>query len=125
MQNGIAKEYEVQCWRVGAETDPYTTLKNAFTEGPLNFTGYTSSVIDEGLETLRTTIDIDERKAAVEAISLDIAENVPNVYTGYTLTDVAVRDVVKNVDGWTFPDDSPGNGVPGATTMWGHVWTTE
>jgi peptide/nickel transport system substrate-binding protein len=36
-----------------------------------------------------------------------------------------VRDVVKNIDGWTFPDDSKGDGVPGATTMWGEVWTTE
>ena len=125
VQNGIAKDYEVQCWRVGAETDPYTTLKNAFTEGPLNFTGYTSPEIDEGLDTLRTTTDLEARKAAVEAIGMDIAENVPNLFTGYTLTDVAVRDVVKNVDGWTFPDESEGDGVPGATTAWGEVWTTE
>jgi peptide/nickel transport system substrate-binding protein len=125
VQNGIAKDYEVQCWRVGSETDPYTTLRDAFTEGPLNFTGYTSSVIDENLTTLRSTTDIEERKAAVEAIGMDIAENVPNLFTGYTLTDIAVRDVVKNVDGWTFPDESEGDGVPGATTMWGEVWTTE
>ena len=125
VQNGIAKDYEVQCWRVGSETDPYTTLRDAFTEGPLNFTGYTSPEIDEALVTLRSTTDIEERKAAVEQIGLDIAENVPNLFTGYTLTDVAVRDVVKNVDGWTFPDDSKGDGVPGATTMWGEVWTTE
>ncbi|RBY74675.1 hypothetical protein DQ239_18925 [Blastococcus sp. TF02-09] len=125
VQNGISKEYEVQCWRVGDEQDPYVTLRNAFTEGPLNFTGYTSSAIDEGLETLRTTTDVAERQAAVEAIGMDIAENVPNLFTGYTLTDVAVRDVVKNVDGWTFPDEAEGDGVPGATTMWGEVWTTE
>jgi peptide/nickel transport system substrate-binding protein len=125
VQNGIAKDYDVQCWRVGAETDPYTTLKNAFTEGPLNFTGYTSSVIDDGLDTLRTTTDLEERKAAVEAIGLDVAENVPNLFTGYTLTDVAVRDTVKNVDGWEFPDGTKGDGVPGATTVWGEVWTTE
>ncbi|SDF19524.1 peptide/nickel transport system substrate-binding protein [Blastococcus aurantiacus] len=125
VQNGIAKDYEVQCWRVGAETDPYTTLKNAFTEGPLNFTGYTSPEIDEGLDTLRTTTDVEERKAAVEQISMDISENVPNLFTGYTLTDIAVRDVVKNVDGWTFPDGDEGDGVPGAQAMWGEVWTTE
>ena len=125
VQNGLAKDYDVQCFRVGSESDPYLTLKNAFTEGPLNFTGYTSAVIDEGLATLRTTTDIEERKAAVEAIGLDIAENVPNVFTGYTLTDLAVRDVVKNVDGWTFPDGTEGNGVPGGTSMWGFVWTTE
>ena len=125
VQNGITKNYDVQCWRVGAETDPYFTLKNNFTEGPLGVTGYTSAAIDEGLDTLRTTTDIEERKGAVEQIGLDIAENVPNLFTGYTLTDIAVRDVVKNVDGWTFPDDSPGDGVPGAQAMWVEVWTTE
>ncbi|MBJ7451871.1 MAG: hypothetical protein JHC71_07265, partial [Blastococcus sp.] len=125
IQNAIAKDYDVQCFRVSDESDPYYTLDEAFTEGPLNFTGYTSPVITEQLEALRTTTDLEERKAAVAAISLDISENVPNVFTGYTLTDVAVRDVVKNIDGWTFPDDTPGDGVPGAATMWGHVWTTE
>ncbi|SOC49792.1 peptide/nickel transport system substrate-binding protein [Blastococcus aggregatus] len=125
IQNGLAKDYEVQCWRVGDEADPYITLKNAFTPGPLNFTGYTSPTIDEGLETLRTTADLDERKAAVADISMDISENVPNVFTGYTLTDVAVQEAVKNVDGWEFPDGTKGDGVPGATTMWGFVWLAD
>jgi peptide/nickel transport system substrate-binding protein len=125
VQNGIAKDYEVQCWRFGEESDPYFTLKDAFTEGPLDFTGYTSPAIDAALETLRSTTDLQERKAAVEAVSLDVAENVPNLFTGYTLTDVAVQDTVKNVAGWEFPDGTEGDGVPGATTMWGHVWTTE
>ncbi|SDE59865.1 peptide/nickel transport system substrate-binding protein [Blastococcus fimeti] len=125
IQNGIAKDYEVQCWRVGEEGDPYNTLKDAFTPGPLNFTGYSSPAIDEGLETLRTTADLEARKAAVADISMDISENVPNLFTGYTLTDVAVRDAVKNVDGWEFPDGTAGDGVPGATTMWGFVWVTD
>ena len=93
--------------------------------GPLNFTGYTSDAINEGLDTLRTTTDLAERQGAVAQISMDISENLPNLFTGYTLTDVAVRDVVKNVDGWTFPDGSEGDGVPGAQAMWGFVWTTE
>jgi peptide/nickel transport system substrate-binding protein len=125
VQNGIAKDYEVQCWRFSDESDPYYTLKDAFTPGPLSFTGYTSPEIDQQLEALRTTTDIEERKAAVEAISLDVSENVPNLFTGYTLTDVAVQDPVKNVAGWTFPDGTAGDGVPSATTMWGYVWTTE
>ncbi len=126
IQNGLAKAYDVQCWRMSSERDPYFIFKEAFTEGPLNFTGYTSDVIDENLEILRTTTDQEERQAAVEAISLDISENVPNLFTGYTLTNIAVRDTVKNVDGWTFPDgETAGEGVPGATAMWGHVWTTE
>jgi peptide/nickel transport system substrate-binding protein len=125
VQNGIAKDYDVQCWRVGSEADPYVTLSQAFTPGPLNFTGYTSDTIDENLEILRTTTDLAERQAAVEEISLDIAENVPNLFTGYTLTDIAVQEQVKNVGGWEFPDGTAGDGVPGATAMWGHVWKAE
>ncbi len=81
-------------------------------------------MIDEQLEVLRSTTDLEERKDAVGTISMDIAENVPNLFTGYTLTDLAVQDEVKNVDGWEFPDGTPGDGVPGATAMWGHVWVT-
>ena len=124
VQNGIAKDYDVQCWRFSEESDPYFILKDAFTPGPLSFTGYTSPEIDAALQTLRSTTDLEERKSAVEEVSMDVSENVPNLFTGYTLTDVAVREEVKNVDGWEFPDGTPGDGVPGASTMWGHVWTT-
>jgi peptide/nickel transport system substrate-binding protein len=125
IQNAIARDYDVQCFRFSSEEDPYYILKDAFTPGALNFTGYTSAVIDENLEILRSTTDLQERQAAVEAISLDVSENVPNLFTGYTLTDIAVQDEVKNVGGWEFPDGTPGNGVPGATAMWGHVWVTD
>ncbi|MBN1096874.1 hypothetical protein JKP76_13060 [Blastococcus sp. TML/C7B] len=125
IQNALAKDYDAQCYRVGSQRDPYVVLGDAFTPGPLNVTGYTSPVIDENLEILRTTTGVEARRAAVEEISLDLAENVPNVFTGYTLTDVAVRDEVKNVDGWTFPDGTMGNGAADATTMWGFVWLAD
>ncbi len=125
IQNALARDYDVQCYRFSSERDPYYILSDAFTPGPLNFTGYTSPVIDEQLEVLRSTTDLQERKDAVEQISMDVSESVPNLFTGYTLTDLAVQDEVKNVDGWEFPDGTPGDGVPGATAMWGHVWVTD
>ncbi|WP_141437023.1 ABC transporter substrate-binding protein [Blastococcus aggregatus] len=125
IQNALAKDYDVQCYRFSSERDPYYILSEAFTPGPLNVTGYSSPEIDEQLEVLRTTTDLEERKAAVEEISLVLSEAVPNLFTGYTLTDIAVQERVKNVDGWTFPDDTKGEGVPGATAMWGHVWVTD
>jgi peptide/nickel transport system substrate-binding protein len=125
IQNAIARDYDVQCFRFSNEEDPFYILNDAFTPGTLNFTGYTSPVIDEQLEVLRTTTDVQKRQDAVETISLHLAENVPNMFTSYTLTDVAVQDTVKNVGGWEFPDGTEGDGVPGASTMWGHVWTTE
>ncbi len=125
IQNAIARDYDVQCFRFSEEADPYFILDEAFTPGPLNFTVYQSPEIDTALETLRTTTDLDERKEAVAAASLNISENVPNLFTGYTLTDVAVREEVKNVGGWEFPDGTMGDGVPGATTMWGFVWLAD
>ena len=41
-----------------------------------------------------------------------------------TLTTLGAREPVRNLDGWVFPDGTVGEGVPGATTMWGHVWRT-
>jgi peptide/nickel transport system substrate-binding protein len=125
IQNALARDYDAGCFRFSEESDPYFVLDDAFTEGPLNFTAYQSPEIEEQLTILRSTTDLDERKAAVEAISLKLAEDVPNLFTGYTLTDVAVREEVKNVDGWVFPDGTKGDGVPGATTMWGHVWLAD
>jgi peptide/nickel transport system substrate-binding protein len=125
INNVVAKDYDIACWRLSDEGDPYYVFKVTFSPGPLNFTGYTSPVIDEQLEILRTTTDTEERKAAAEEISLDLADNVPNLYTGYALTVVAVRDQVKNVGGWVFPDGTEGNGAANATTMWGHVWVAQ
>jgi peptide/nickel transport system substrate-binding protein len=123
VSQAMAGDYQSKCWRVGDQGDPYRTFTDAFTEGsPLNFTRFTDPKIDKALDTLRTTTDFATRKAAVEDISMVLAENVPNTFTAATLTVIAVQDKVKNVDGWTFPDGTKGEGVPGATTMWGHVW---
>lgn len=67
---------------------------------------------------------LGDRLAPVEAIGLVLNENVPNTYAGGTLTVLAARDAVKNLDGWTFPDGTLGNGTANATTMWAHVWVT-
>jgi peptide/nickel transport system substrate-binding protein len=123
VSEAMAGDFDAKCWRVGDQGDPYRTFSDAFTDGsPLNFTRFTHPTIDAKLEILGTTTDAAARKEAVEEISLVLADNVPNTFTAGTLTVLAVRDAVKNVDGWTFPDATLGEGVPGATTMWGHVW---
>jgi peptide/nickel transport system substrate-binding protein len=92
------------------------------TEGPLNMTAFQSPDIDEQLDILRTTTDIDERKAAVEEIGLIVNENVPNTFSGGTLTVMAAQEQLKNLDGWVFPDGTRGNGAASAQVMWGHAW---
>jgi peptide/nickel transport system substrate-binding protein len=123
IQKMLARDYDTGCTRVGADSDPYIVFDAAFTEGPLNMTAFQSPAIDEQLDILRTTTDIDERKAAVEEIGLIVNDNVPNTFSGGTLTVMAAQDQVKNLDGWVFPDGTKGNGAASAQVMWGHVWT--
>ena len=125
IQKMLARDYDTGCTRVGSDSDPYIVFNAAFTEGPLNMTAFQSPEIDEQLDILRSTTDIDQRKAAVEEIGLVINENVPNTFSGGTLTVMAAQDQVKNLDGWRFPDGTRGNGAASAVVMWGHVWEVE
>lgn len=122
INQALKGDYQAKCWRVGSQDDPYRVFSDAFGTGPLNVTRYSDARIDEQVGILGTTTDLDTRKKAVEKISLLLAEAVPNTFTAGTLTVLAARDTVKNLDGWTFPDGTKGEGVPGATTMWSHVW---
>lgn len=124
-QDMLARDYEAGCTRVGADRDPYIVFSQAFQENPLNMTAFQSPQIDEQLEILKTTTDIDARKAAVEAIGEVIDENVPNTFTAGTLRVMGTRDAVKNLDGWVFPDGTAGNGASNSQVMWGHVWVTD
>jgi peptide/nickel transport system substrate-binding protein len=128
ISNAVAGEYMINCWRAGANEDPYITLISAFTAGvPTNFTRYSSDTIDANLEILRTSTDFDERYAAVEDIMLELADQLPQIWTGGTATALFVQDTVQNVDGWTIPgpDGAPltsGDGVINATIYWAEIW---
>jgi hypothetical protein len=119
----VKGEYMINCWRAGADEDPYTTLSGAFGDpatGPSNFTNYASETIDANLDTLRTSTDFDERYAAVEDIMLELADQVPQIWTGGTATAFYALPNVRNIGGWTIPDAEgnptiPGQGVLGAT----------
>ncbi len=125
IQDMLARDYDMGCTRVGADRDPYIVFSQAFTEGPLNMTAFQSPEIDEQLAVLKTTVDTDARKAAVEAIGEVLNEQVPNTFSGGTLTVMATRDAVKNLDGWVFPDGAEGNGAASSQIMWGHAWVTD
>ncbi len=125
IQRMLARDYETGCTRVGGDGDPYVLLDGAFTEGPLNMSAYQDPRIDEQLANLKATRDIDERKAAIEEIGMVLNEEAIHTYVGGTLTVLAARDAVKNIDGWTFPDGTKGTGAANADTMWAHVWVTD
>lgn len=129
IQNALADDFMMNCWRAGGQEDPYITFRNAFRDpeaNPTNFTNYSSDTIDANLEILRTTTDFDERYAAVESIGLELAENVPQIWTGGTATALFATEEVRNLDGWTIPgpDGEPieGDGVINAVIYWAEVW---
>ena len=121
-------DYMINCWRMGADEDPYTTLSNAFgpvAAGPLNFTNYVSDTVTANIEILRTSTDFDERYAAVEAIMLEFTEQVPNMWTGGTATALYAQNNVRNLAGWTIPGDGEpilGSGVLNSEIYWAEVW---
>ncbi len=118
-------DYIANCWRIGDENDPATTLANAFGEvasQPLNFTNFQSDELDALLTELETTAEFDERYAIVEEIGLLLNEQVPVSFGVGTATVIGTSDRVKNVAGWTFPDGTLGNGHPSAVGRWREVW---
>lgn len=126
IDEAIGGDYQAKCFRMGLDRDPLPTLHNAWsTESAINFTRFTDPSIEENLDALAASADLEERQGLVEETSLTVNENVPMTYHGSTLAVLGARDVVKGLDAWTFPDGGEGSGTPGATTMCGSVWTTE
>ena len=121
-------DYMINCWRMGGEADPYTTLSIAFGDvatEPLNFTNYTSDTLDANLEILRTSTDFDERYDAVEEIGFEFAEQVPNSWTGGIATLIGFEPDVHNVGGWVLPDGTEGSGITDAVERWSQVWVEQ
>ncbi|MDZ7679609.1 MAG: ABC transporter substrate-binding protein [Acidimicrobiales bacterium] len=130
IQNAIAGDYMINCWRAGGQEDPFITLSSAFGDPettPVNFTNYSSESIDENLEILRTSTDFDVRYAAVEDIMFELADQVPQIWTAGTATSLFADDSVHGIADWTIPgpDGAPlveGNGALNATVFWAEVW---
>lgn len=127
----FAGDYVANCWRSSGGGDPYNILKTEFgpvEQQPQNFTNYTSDVITEQLRVLATTTELEARQEAVEKIGLDLAENVPILWTASTVSLFGVDPAVQNLSTWQLPDGSEGVGLglyQGGVTMWGQVWLAE
>ncbi|MGI8755184.1 MAG: hypothetical protein ACR2MB_04855 [Acidimicrobiales bacterium] len=75
---------------------------------PVNFGRFNDPVINQALDTGRSTTDAAKRKAAYEAINRQFAKNVWNVYLWYSPWTVAEAANVHGVLGPALP----GNGGP-------------
>jgi peptide/nickel transport system substrate-binding protein len=126
VEEAMAGDYQVKCFRQGADSDPYPVLRSAFAEDSAqNWTRLTDPTITENLTELAASSDVDERKELVEEIMMIVNENAPMTYSASTLAVLATQESVKNLDGWEFPSGEEGSGTPGATTMWAFVWNTD
>ncbi|MGH9210867.1 MAG: ABC transporter substrate-binding protein [Acidimicrobiales bacterium] len=121
----VTGEYQAKCYRAGADADPLTTLENAFGDPEAfvtNLTDYTNETVDETLQTLRTSGDLETRQAAVEEAGLQLAEDLPYIWTGSDLPFIAYREGVHGVASWGLPDGSLGDGAAPGISFWSQVW---
>lgn len=121
----LSGDYEVQCWRLGSENDPFSVWDSAF--GPwetetLNVMNFTHPDIDANLEAMRTEGDFEARKALVEEISLILADEVPSMWTGGTATAIVARDAVRGLMAGSTPEGSPIDGAANAIVRTATAW---
>jgi len=127
VQNAIVGENRhPHCSRLGGgTTDPYVLFSNQFGDPPvtgINFSKWSDPRVHEQITVLRTSQDLDTRKKAVEEIGMILIEEMPIFWNSGAATGLGVRPVVKNIDGWTLPDGSVGDGHPDGRIRWIEVW---
>jgi len=101
ISQALVGNFEAFGWRNHGGWDPDTqevwwTGGNAADIGAigLNFGRIDDDVIDESLNTIRTSTDDAERQAAAEAINRRFAEQVYNIWTNWVVWSIAFRDRV-------------------------------
>lgn len=110
-------DFSVNCWRSPALTgDPLTDFQGFFGDpatSVTNFTNFTTPEILEAIDTLRSSGDFEERKAAVEQIGIIANKNVPIAFSSATPTLVGFRGDIHGIPNWTLPSGGSGTGIPG------------
>ncbi|MEQ8439185.1 MAG: ABC transporter substrate-binding protein [Ilumatobacter fluminis] len=103
--------FQASCWRQGSDQDPFAFWGGEPAVGnSTNYANIYDETTDELLNQGRSTVDVDERQAVYMAFNEHMVELAPIVYAGYTVSALAHADDIAGVDGWTYPDGTPGNG---------------
>lgn len=114
------------CSRLGGgTTDPYVLFSSQFGDPPVvgsNFSKWTDPRVAEQIAILRSTSDAAERQQAVEEIGLILVEEMPFFWNSGAATGLGAVPSIKNVDGWTLPDGSLGDGHANGRIRWVEVW---
>lgn len=128
IQEALTGDYQIKSFRGGTDADPLVTTENALGDPETfitNFTDYNNETVEEVIETLRTTDDVEARAEATEELSLLLAEELPVLWTGSDLAFIAHDEQLAGVASWVLPDGSLGDGATPAITFWSQVWLEE
>lgn len=127
IQNALSDQFMINCWRVGDDGDPATTLNPAFADpeaSPVNFTNYVNPDVQDLLAQAKETDVVEERKELYGEVMMILAEEVPNIYTGHTAMAIATAPDVAGIASWTLPDGSEGTGISRAEGRYHQVFRT-
>ena len=121
-------DYMINCWRLGAQADPDTTLFNQYADPnnqAANVTNFNNKQVQTLLQQGREETDVEKRKAIYEQIHEIFNDEVPHVWTGATVTSVGARPAIKGIEAWTFPNGDAGNGAENSGVRFVSVWIDE
>ena len=118
-------DYMINCWRLGAQSDPDTVLFNQYGDpqgNGANVTNFDNDEVQALLKQGREETDLDARKAIYEKVFEIFNEEVPHVWTGATVTSVAAKPSVRGILTWKLPDGGKGNGAEQSVVRFRGVW---
>jgi peptide/nickel transport system substrate-binding protein len=121
-------DYMINCWRLGSDADPDTTLFNSYgpSEGQAaNFTNFTNAELQAQLKIGRESAEFERRYAAYEKVGLIFDDEVPHVFTGAVVGSTVTKPTVRGVARYPFPDGKTEGRLEGAATSVAHLWIAD
>ena len=134
IQNAVGKppytdaDYMINCWRLGGQGDPDSTLFNAYNNpenNAGNVTNFTTPEIQALLKTARESADFKTRYDAYEKVHMIFNEQVPHTWTGSTAASVYAKPAYKGITTWEFPGGKAKGKFEQAVVRFSQVWVEQ
>lgn len=118
-------DYMINCWRLGGQGDPDSTLFNQYgnpENNAGNVTNYNNPEVQALLKTARESDDFKTRYDAYEKVGMIFTEDVPHTWTGSTAASVYAKPAYKGITTWKFPDGKSKGKIEQAVVRFSQVW---
>mgnify|MGYP000318305347 CR=1 FL=1 len=131
IQNAVGKapftdaDYMINCWRLGGQGDPDSTLFNQYGDpenNAGNVTNYDNPEVQALLKTARESDDFKTRYDAYEKVHMIFNEDVPHTWSGSTAASVYAKPTYKGITTWDFPDGKAKGKFEQAVVRFSQVW---